>query len=312
MPIGLDLSAEATPLRGSVLRRVRAAIDLPAKGGAQLRDASAILPGDAPLSMAGAVVDGGFRGKLALDAPALATTLRWLRVMGYSATGAIPETMARNAKIKADLLTSPVSLELSNIAGTLNDSPVRGSVRVASAPRRALAASLAVERLAIDPLTLHPLVDDPLDPAEILLDLSVGSARWGERTIDQLSMRASAADGALTVETIRGSLGAVAFSGSGRLDAKGAVQASILDLAAPSSAAVAGLLPAAWRETFARVAGIASHPFTPPPPVLLSALAMYAIGDIGDLHIAAVPIIHADKQDVAGGLALASPRCAER
>ena len=75
LPTGIDLSAEAATLFGGTVRGVRAAVDL-SPGGTVLREARAMLPGDAALQLSGRILaaEGA-----ATRARASRATPRWRR-----------------------------------------------------------------------------------------------------------------------------------------------------------------------------------------------------------------------------------------
>ena len=121
LPTGIDLSAEAATLAGGTLRRLRGAFDLDADGVA-VRDATALLPGDAQLRAARAGCRGrarghAVRGRGAADAPDLRSTLRWLEPFAPAVLGALPAGALRTADLTAKVALDPAQASLSDLQG---------------------------------------------------------------------------------------------------------------------------------------------------------------------------------------------------
>ena len=98
LPIGIDFSTASAELGGGTVQRVHATFDL-AEGALILREAEAVLPGNARLHLTGRITRGDgaqqrFEGNAAFDAPVLRTTLRWLE-------GAAPGLVARDCRTVA-------------------------------------------------------------------------------------------------------------------------------------------------------------------------------------------------------------------
>lgn len=92
LPVGIDLSAEAARLAGGTLRQLRGAFDVE-NGTVLVREARAVLPGDAQLRLAGRLLpeipgQSGVRfdGSGMLWAPSLHTTLAWAAAAGQGET----------------------------------------------------------------------------------------------------------------------------------------------------------------------------------------------------------------------------------
>ena len=116
LPIGIDLSAEAARFGDGTLQHLRAAFEL---AGDQLlvREARALLPGNATLLLSGHVAGNGsvrprFDGDVRLDAPVLRSTLSWLReaavpgLLPAGFPGRLPGGVLQRAELTAHMTMS--------------------------------------------------------------------------------------------------------------------------------------------------------------------------------------------------------------
>ena len=151
LPTGIDLSAEAATLAGGTLRRLRGAIDL-GGGAVVLRDVSAVLPGNARLSLSGSVsgsVPGSapatFTGPAHLAAPDLRATMRWLQPILPAPLAALSPSVLRTADLAGQVKTSAGEAAVSALSGTVDDSRLTGaaSVRLPAAPVRPAAQAVS-------------------------------------------------------------------------------------------------------------------------------------------------------------------------
>ncbi len=154
MPLGIDLSAEAALLGEGTLRGLRAAFDI-ADGTVEVREARALLPGEASLRLKGrlapnAVARLGFEGEVALEAPALRTTLAWAARAGLGPVDALPPSVLRTAAVRGQLRVEDGELAIADMAGELDGSAVVAALSWRPAPRPALRAVVTAERIDLD------------------------------------------------------------------------------------------------------------------------------------------------------------------
>ncbi len=149
LPTGVDLSAEAATLAGGTLRRLRAGFELSGDGVA-LRQAEAVLPGDATLQLAGRVAAGQFTGTGSLEAPDLPTTLAWLRRPAAALVGAVPPAAFRTASLSANVTADAAALALGGLHGTLDAGAVTGDVALHIGERPAIAATATLTDFKLD------------------------------------------------------------------------------------------------------------------------------------------------------------------
>ena len=117
LPTGIDLSAEAATLAGGTLRDLRGGFDLGAEG-VRVRDASAVLPGEARVDFVGTLTHGGaagggttaarFTGAGRLRLPDLRTTMSWLSASGLPLPKGLPPDVLHAAEFSA----SPAEVKL--------------------------------------------------------------------------------------------------------------------------------------------------------------------------------------------------------
>jgi hypothetical protein len=235
IPTGIDLSAEAATLAGGTVRHLRGGVDLD-QGEVRLRDVKGVLPGDAEIDLTGKVGTGKvapgtaakprFVGSVAVKAPDLRTTLRWLqRGLGggagpASATGsdgllarlaALPGGVLHSADLSAQVSADPGQADVTALKGHVDESAIEGSVSVRlggqpgssaagvadktpgkppavlPAVRPAVTARLSIDRVALDGWLPEPV------------SLQAGALEWARTGFARL--RAFDTDVSLSIGT---------------------------------------------------------------------------------------------------------------
>jgi hypothetical protein len=305
LPTGIDLSAEAATFYGGTLRGLRAAVDL-SNAGAEVREARAILPGDAPLRLSGRIApsDGAgprhvrFEGDVAVTAPALRTTLAWVQQAGVAPIAALPEGVLRSADLSGHVVAEPAEIAVASLAGTLDGSPISGSLSLRGGKRFVLGAGLTVDRLDLDgwmPAELPPL---PALPAHFAafdanLRLDAKQALLHGLTIAPLSLDAGVEAGKLTVRKLDMQFGAMHATAAATLGEGGRVSEGRLDIQAPQAEALAALLP----DNLAFLAREAPHLWQTAANVQVlgsgapDRLALKISADLADLRLEAEPTL---------------------
>ncbi len=308
LPTGIDLSAEAAQFAGGTLRRLRAAVDL-APGAADIREASAILPGDATLRLTGRILPGPrFDGQARLDAPALRTTLAWLRDAGATALDAVPEGVLRHAALAAHIVADPTQIAATDLAGDLDGSTIAGSLSLHRGARPLIRAVLQTDRLALDGW-LPGALPRRFAAIDGELQLTARQAVLRGLTLEPLTVEATAQDGNLVLHRIAAAIGAVQVSGAVTLAAGGVVSDARLDLAAPEAAALTALLPerlallarrtpALWKAAASVQVLGAGAP---------NRLALTAKATLGDLRLEAQPVVDLARGTWTAALTLRHP-----
>ena len=229
LPASVDLSSEAATLAGGALRRFHAAFDL-APDGVTLRDAEAVLPGDADLALAGRLAGGRFTGTGRIAAPALRETLRWLRP-AY----ALPPGALQAATLAGDVTLADGRLALRGLKGAIDGAAATGMLALLLGERPSLTARLALDAPVLDPW----LPDLPADPQGLAAVLAAWPGRWGGfdadiaiaatrprwrgAALDRLDLDASLQGGTLTVRRAAIAGPGVAASLAGALSPGGQV-----------------------------------------------------------------------------------------
>jgi hypothetical protein len=155
MPLGIDLSAEAAVLGDGTLRGLRAAFDI-TDGAVEVREARALLPGDASLRLKGRLAPDAaarlrFEGEAALDAPALRATLAWAARAGLGPVDALPPAVLRTAALRGQVRVEDGELAVTEMAGQVDGSAVVATLSWRPAPRPTLRAVVTAERVELDP-----------------------------------------------------------------------------------------------------------------------------------------------------------------
>ena len=334
LPVGLDISAEAATLAGGTLRALRGAVDITG-GTVSLREARAVLPGDAALLVSGRLVAGRrFAGEAQLDAPALRTTLAWAAGTWAAGAGAagmgpvdsLPPGVLQRGVLAGKMVLEDGQLVLSEVAGTVDGAGVAASLSwrpgQGAAARPALRAMVALQRLELDPwLAAFGHVGQwtgllGAGFGGLSLDLKLEAARAGWRGVElaALTLDLAAEPGRVTLRRLEGSgLGAM-LSASGTLleggrlaDAKAELRGAGLapELAAWIGADVSGWLSPLLRGAWALQVQGGGAP---------DALGLKLAGDLGDLRIEATPVADLPRGRWAGHVMLhhpGAPRLAE-
>jgi hypothetical protein len=303
LPIGIDFSAEAATLFGGTLRGLRGAVDLTPEATV-LREARAMLPGDAALQLAGRIARAErgapsrprFEGDASLAAPALRTTLAWAEKAGLAPLAALPTGVLRNATLAGHVTVEPGLIALAKLVGTVDESQLTGSLTVREGKRLAIGAGLAVDRLALDPW----LPDGPPHLAALPatfagfdadLRLEAKEAVLHGVTLAPLSLDAGAEGGRLTVRKLDLAIEGVHAAGSVTVGEGGRVSEGRLDIQAPQAAPLAALLP----ERLAFLGHRAPRLWRAAAAVQVlgsgvpDQMALKITADLGDLRLEALP-----------------------
>lgn len=190
MPLGIDLSAEAAVLGDGTVRNLRAAFDI-ADGTVEVREARALLPGDASLRLKGrlaadAAARPRFEGEAALGAPALRTTLAWAARAGLGRVDALPPTVMRTAALRGQVRVEDGALAIADMTGELDGSAVVAALSWRPAPRPTLRAVVTAERVDLDAWGAA------IWPGPGALGLAAAAASFGQLSLD-LRLSAEAA-----------------------------------------------------------------------------------------------------------------------
>jgi uncharacterized protein involved in outer membrane biogenesis len=327
IPTGIDLSAEAAQLAGGTLRRLRGAFDL-AGGVVEVREARAVLPGEASLRVAGRISRGEtgaraphFEGDGAIAAPNLRTTLAWLQAAGLGPFASLPDGVLRNADLRVHATVDPGVLAVGSLEGTVDDSNVSGSLTLRTGARFSVGAGLTVDRLDLNPWLPDSMPALPTLPTwfrkfDANLRLDAKQALLHGLTIEPLSVDVGAEAGRLTLRKLDLTTNGVHASGSATVAEGGRLSEGRLDLQAQQATPLAQLLPdrLAWLGQRApglwRSAANLQVLGTGPP----EALALKVRAELGDLRLEAQPVVDLATRRWSGPLTIrhpGAPRLAE-
>ncbi|MDE2197757.1 MAG: AsmA family protein [Rhodospirillales bacterium] len=329
LPIGVDLSAQAAQLAGGTLRDLRGAFDI-AAGVVTVRELGARLPGDAALRLTGrlggaASAAGRFEGQARLDAPALRTTLDWLRGAGFAVASALPDGVMLRAGLAGHVVVTPGAVALDHLTGQLDGQPMTGSLAVQLGAHPRLGAGLAFDRLDLDPWLAPWRGGLPSDfPAAVTarlggfdVDLRVEArqAVLGGATIAPLLLDAGAesgtggAGGRLILRKLDLLASGVHVAASGTFGRDGGLTEGRLDAQAAQAASVLGWLPAGLAAAARRVPALWQGPadlqvLGGGPP---AKLALKVTADLADLRLEAQPVLDRPAGRWAGPVTLRHP-----
>ena len=320
-PTGIDLSAEAATLAGGALRQVRAGFDIDGDG-VTLRDATAIVPGEAKLTLAGHFPNKGravsFEGNGTLIAPDLRGTLRWLEPVAPALIHVLPDAALRTANLSAKIGIDPAQLSFTDLKGTLDGADAQGGVAVRLGPKLAVSGGLTLDRLLLDPWLPDLLAfDRPVDAYTTAvkslasagfdtdLKLQVKQANWRGAHFGPLAFDVQSEAGRLTVRRFEVSAAGLHATASGTLGEAGRVSEGRLELTAQEVAPLQPFLPRNTAWVAPLLHGPASVLMLIAGPA--EALGVKATLDLGDLRVEAQPVFNLVARRWAGPLTLHHP-----
>jgi hypothetical protein len=327
IPTGIDLSAEAAQLAGGMLRRLRGAFDL-SGGVVDVREARAMLPGEASLQLSGRISRGGagakaphFEGDGAIVAPDLRTTLAWLQSAGLGPFALLPGGVLRSADLQAHAIVDPGMLAVDSLDGTVDESHVSGSLTVRTGARFSVGAGLAVDRLDLDPWLPDRVPALPALPAQFgkfdaNLRLDARQALLHGLTIAPLSVDAGAEAGRVTLRKLDLTVNSVHASGSATVAEGGRLTEGRLDIQAQQATSLALLLPDRLAYLGQRAPGLwrAAANMQVLATGAPDALGLKVRAELGDLRLEAQPVLDLRTRHWSGPLTIrhpGAPRLAE-
>lgn len=324
LPLGIDLSAEAAQLAGGTLRRLRGAIDLSGTN-AEIREFSAILPGDATMTLTGRASRAGtapptLDADVALSTPNPRATLAWFGAAlatfhpGADQLSAPPPETLREANLKGRVSLTSERLSATMLTGTLDGSQFQGDAMLTFGRRLTYQAHLSLDTLALDPWLRQTALRPGAYDVDALID--VGSATWRGHKLASFHLDAATEPGRTTIRSLKAATEGVRASLAGTLVEGGRVADGTLDVVADNGGQLAGLFPAALAPISDNVPLMLRLPFhahaevAGPGQALVAHLAL----DLGDLRITADPTIDAPGLNWSGSLTMrhpGAPRLAE-
>jgi uncharacterized protein involved in outer membrane biogenesis len=254
VPLGIDLSAEAAPWAGATLRGLRAAFDI-ADGAVEIREARAILPGDAALRLKGHLVPADrlrFQGEASLEAPALRTTLAWAARAGLGPVDAAPPAVLRSATLRSRVAVEDGELQLSDMEGQVDGTAVLALLSWRPTPRPTLRAVVTAEQLDLDSwvptawpgpaAAVLPATAGMFGALSLDLQLAVERAIWRGMQASALSLGLAAAPGRIELRQMEAQALGAALSVSGTLLEGGRIAEGKAELKAQRAAGFAPLI----------------------------------------------------------------------
>ena len=301
LPIGVELTAEQATLAGGLLRQVHGAFDF-GPNGLTVRTLAARLPGDARLTLQGAMAENAFEATAAVTAPDFATTLRWAAHLMPAGTAdlVLPEGILQTAELTGALHAGPDGVTLTGVTGQVDNAGVTGSVRlrlgtgIVPITVPALAVALRLDRLTLGPW----LQARPPGPAmDVDLQIAAPVAQWHGTPVLNFGADARWVAGRLALRRLEGTVAGLRVQASGAAVGEpmrvqdGRIELETDDLA-PAAPFLRSLLqPAGWDVPPDWLTGLLTGPFVAtltgsgPPDALQASIVAVA----GDLRIEAQP-----------------------
>ena len=318
IPTGIDLSAEAATLAGGTLRRLRGGVDL-ANGVVHLRDVTAILPGDAQLSLSGRVDTDPqmrFDGAVHLAAPDFRATLRWLQRASPAAL-ALPPGVLRTIDLAGKVTADPAQAALTEMEGTIDGARAGGSIAVRLGARTGITAAVTLDRLVLDPWLPDPAsltTDTALAAAAALrtvdadVKLQVGNGGWAGVPLGGIGLELQTEPSRIVLRRLEAQPLAARLAISGQLSdanrlSDGRVEFAAADLA-PLRIALQRALPGAPSlDAVLRGSGSLLVLAAGPPEALTGRVTL----ELNDLRLEAQPVVNLPGRRWTGPLTLHHP-----
>ena len=318
IPTGIDLSAEAATLAGGTLRRLRGGVDL-ANGVVHLREVSAIVPGDAQLSLSGRVdtePQMRFDGAVHLVAPDFRGTLRWLQRVAPAAM-AFPPDVLRTVDLSGKVIADPAQAAFTELEGTVDGARVGGAVAVRLGSRTGITAAVTLDRLVLDPWLPDPAslsADAALGAAAALrsvdadLKLQVGRVGWAGVPLGGIGLELQSEQSRVVLRRLEAQPLGARLAVSGQLSdanrlSDGRLEFSAADLA-PLRKVLARALPGAPSlDAILRGTGSLLVLAAGPPEALAGRVTL----ELNDLRLEAQPVFNLPGRRWSGPLTLHHP-----
>jgi uncharacterized protein involved in outer membrane biogenesis len=310
---GIDLSAEAATLQGGTLRALRGSFDL-GPDGVAVRDASAVLPGDAVLRVAGVLsgASGGkhFSGAATANLPDLRSTLAWLQSAKLLGAGVLPPDVLRSGELTAQIAADARSVTLSDVSGTVDGTTIEGDLAASFGAHPLVAVKLQMDRLLLDPWL--PVLPPPLPEFsrfapgyDLDLHLQAKRASLHGMTADGLGLDVAAKSGRLTSARLAAAVQGVQLLLSGQISDSGRVVDGLIKLSAADAEPLAELLPPEWNVPATALRGPFSATVQASGPP--NELALNLEADLADAQLLARPVINLQARSLIGPVALRHP-----
>ena len=322
---GLDLSAEAVTFEGGTLRQVRFALDLDASG-TTLREARAILPGEATLSLAGQVLPANpdfadsprFAGTVQLSAPDLRSTLSWASRAGLKLLETLPQDVLHHAELRGDLQLAPRHARMTKLVGRLDAAAVTGEFGLRLGKRPAVVAHLALNRLTLDPwmkpwwsgtLPSFASLSRGIDGLDIDLQITAEEAMFGASKLMPFNLGFTSTQGKLALDKVSFGVRGAQMQASGALLDGSRLADVAVELRAADAGTLAELAPPSARIGLDRLAVLLRAPVAVSLQGAggLDGFSLKLVGDLGDLHVEAQPVVNFAAETWTGRVALRHP-----
>ena len=313
-PIRVTLSADAAVVAGATLQDLHSQFRI-TPDALVLEQASAALPGDARLAVAGQIdrstpAQPGFTGDAAVHAPVLRATLRGLHLDSTRLVAALPAGVLQRTDLRAHLVARAGQLSLTGLEGSIDDSQVAGNVTLRSGEPLGVAADLRFDRLALDPWQLGQFsgrYDTLARLARVDSSLHLAAQHVTLASADLQDAELDMATGAGGIELHR--LAATALGAqivaSGALGPGGNVTNAKLSLTTGDATPLAALLPPDWHATPGLWQGPAALTLEAagPPQALQTDLRL----TLGGARLEAQPQLDLNTSTLRGTLTLRHP-----
>ena len=321
IPTGIDLSAEAATFAGGTLRQLRGAFDLDSTG-VTVRDAGALLPGDAAMTLSGRLPGKNrgtvFEGAAKVRAADLRSTLRWLQPFAPAILSVVPPGTMRAADLSAKFAIDAAQLSLSDLQGTLDGAALQGGLSLRMLPRLGVSAGITLDRLKLDqwlpdpsrfadPAAAFGSLQNDLQHAGFDADvkLQLRTADWRGLEVGPLSIDGQSEAGRLTLRRLEATSLGVRLTASGTIGDNGRVSEARLDASTQDVSALRPWAPPLLAGSPGLLRGPATLLVTMAGPT--DALTGRGTLELGDLRVEAQPTIDLGASRVTGALTVQHP-----
>lgn len=244
-PVTLDLAAGSAALHGGMVRQLHALARLDAEG-AQIRQVTARLPGDAALGFHGRVAPGDgtewrLDGALSVQASQLTPLRHWLRPWAPALIDAMPDEAGHGVTVTGQVDLSPGLLRMRSLSASVDGTAVSGTLGLRLGAVPLLTGDLHLAALRLEPFLREGRVLHGGFAAA--LRLSADRVIWGGDAAEAVTASFRADSHGFDLAQLNGTVAGAAISISGRRDRAGRITGGRLSLAGDAARLAPRLAP---------------------------------------------------------------------
>lgn len=291
LPITLDLAVEAAGMGGRDLRQLRGRLGW-SEGGIALYSGTAILPGEAALSLDGNIPAGAgsawFVGNARIVADDPRASMGWMEGwLGLPLSAANLPLYGTDVRTRVEL--GPGALALSEMQGRVAETNIRGALSLRQDGQRTIVMTdleldqVRIDAWAGDAATILPALGRAVANLGGDVQAHVAELRLGGQMVENIVLDAGMVEGRLALRRLAGNTLGARFDVSGGLTVDGRIADGRVEVNMPNATPVRNLLPTGWQAAPA----LWNAPLSLRADVsgTMEALATHLQAELGDLRL---------------------------